>query len=66
MPMFNVIIPANAAQLFNVLMQIAAFDPIPAEDTIGAWLELEETGPFATQFEAMGFESFFCIFNLGT
>ena len=34
MPMFNVIIPANAAILFNVLMQVAAFDPIPAEDTI--------------------------------
>ena len=34
MPMFNVMIPANAAILFNVLMQVAAFDPIPAEDTI--------------------------------
>ena len=66
LPLFNVIMPANAAQIFNVLMQIAAFDPIPAEDTIGVWLDLEETGPYKNDFELMGFESFFCLFNLGT
>ena len=66
MPMFNLIIPAQAAVFFNVLMQVAAFDPIPAEKTIDIWLNLEATGAYKPKFGILGFESMFCVSNMGT
>ena len=64
--MFSLVIPANAAIIFNVLMQVAAFDPIPAEDTIDKWFALEDTGAFRAKFQMLGFESYFCLSNMGT
>ena len=30
-PLFNIYMPANAKQTFNVLLQVAAFDMIPTD-----------------------------------
>ena len=64
--MFNLIIPAQAAIFFNALMQVAAFDPIPADKTIDIWLNLETTGAYKPKFDILGFESMFCVSNMGT
>ena len=66
MPLFNVILPANAGIIFSVLMNIAAFDPIDAEVTVIPLLDLEETGPYESKFDVLGFESLFCLANMGT
>lgn len=34
LPLFNVILPANAGMVFNMLMQIAAFDPYETGDML--------------------------------
>ena len=64
MPIFNVIIPANAAICFDLIMQVVAFDLIPPDLTIAKWLNLEDTGAYSIAFEIMGLESMFCILNM--
>ena len=66
MPIFNVIIPANAAICFNMLMQVAAFDLIPSDVTFNKWFDLEDTGAYSPDFEIMGLESMFCLSNMAT
>ena len=65
LPLFKVNIPANALLLFNKIMEIAAFDIIEINDTLNSLLNLEPTGPYRQNFDAVGFESIYLLNNLG-
>ena len=66
-PLFKISLPSNIAVVFSVLMHIASFDIFPTE-----WLfdkifkDLEHTNPLTVNFEAVGFESLWLIYNLGS
>ena len=65
LPLFKVNIPANALLLFNKIMEIAAFDIIEINDPLNKLLDLEPTGPYRPNFDAVGFESIYLLNNLG-
>ena len=67
MPLFQIILPANAAGFFNILMEIAAFDFLGSVDMV-SWIlpDLEETEPINNNFEGLGFETLYFMNNMGT
>ena len=67
LPLFNISCPANIGLLFNVIMKIAAFDIVTEIDEINEdiW-HLDETEPLTPNFEAVGFETLWFIYNLGS
>ena len=66
-PLFRIILPANAAGVFKILMDIAAFDFLGNFDLV-SWIlpNLEETEPINNNFEGLGFETLHFINNMGT
>ena len=66
-PLFQIILPANAAGFFNILMEIAAFDFLGSIDMV-SWIlpDLEETDPINNNFEGLGFETLYFMNNMGT
>ena len=66
-PLFHVILPANAARFFNILMEIAAFDFLGNFDLV-SWIlpNHEETDAINNNFEGLGFETLYFINNMGT
>ena len=66
LPLFNISTPHNLEMVFKILMDIAAFDILPTDDIFGLVYKVEHTDPLSANFEAMGFESLWLIYNLGT
>ena len=58
--------PSNIALVFYVLMRIAAIDVIPTDNLYDTLFDLEPTEPLSINFEAVGFESMWLIYNLGS
>ena len=58
--------PYNISQVFKVIMHIAAFDILPTDYLFGLIYKVEHTDPLSPNFDAMGFESLWLIYNLGT
>lgn len=65
MPLFDVLMPANAQTFFNEIFKIAAFDIVEIEPYVNFMLNLNETGPFNENFDKLGFQSLFFLNNLG-
>lgn len=65
-PLYFIAIPASANIVFREIMQIAAFDVYDTTDGILNLFQIEETEPIDYKFEAMGFESKYCLANMGT
>lgn len=65
MPLFDVQMPGNAQTFFNQIFKIAAFDIIEIEPYVNSVLNLNETGPFNSNFDTLGFQSMFFLNNLG-
>ena len=66
LPLFNVNLPANAAIVFGMLMQIAAFDPYETEALWNGLIDTPETGPFKDTFGVIGLESTLFLNNIGS
>jgi len=66
MPLFKVIIPANASLFFAQMMAIAAFDLIETGPYLDVLLNLPPSDPLNSNFAAVGFESRFVLHNMGT
>ena len=66
-PLFKIILPANAATFFKTLMDIAAFDFIENIEPL-SWLVGTDTPsePVNGNFEALGLETTRFLSNLGT
>ena len=66
-PLFKIILPANAATFFKKLMEIAAFDFIENIEPL-SWLVGTGTSsePVNGNFEALGLETTRFLSNLGT
>ena len=56
MPLIDIKIPANAAIMFNIFMQIAAFDLIKIDDWLGEAFGLPNTDPLTLNFKHMGMD----------
>ena len=56
-PLFQIILPANAASFFNILMQIAAFDFLDIIEPMSWIFNAEETNAINNNFKALGFDS---------
>ena len=65
MPLFQIQMPANAGVVFNLIMQIAAFDYIDLSENIYE-LGVKPTQPIDANFEMVGLESQYLIVNMGT
>jgi len=66
MPLFLIILPANAGAFFLEMMKIAAFDYFDTSPYLDKMLGLKPTTAQSTNFEALGFESLYVLHNLGT
>ena len=66
LPLFDVVMPANASSFFSQIMQIAAFDVYDFADIIHDGMDIPPTEPFAPSFEAVGFESEYLLVNMGS
>ena len=66
LPLFNVSLPANIGMVFYILMRIAAIDIIPTDTIYDATFDLEPTEPVSINFAAVGLESKWLIYNLGS
>jgi len=66
MVLVNVSLPANASMFFSFLLQVVAFDVIPTDGPYDAIFGFEESNPVTTNFGLMGYESVYCIRNLGS
>ena len=66
MPLFKIVIPANADLVFKKLMEISAFELFEIGDTLNYLMNLEPTEPFNRNFERVGLESIYLLNNLGT
>lgn len=66
MPLFQVVLPANAGLFFKAVMSIAAFDFYDFTDAVHMLFEVEPTDPIDSHFEAIGFESQYLLVNMGS
>ena len=66
LPLYEIIVPPNAALFFDSLMSVCAFDPIPTEELWHIWLQVEETGAISNNFALIGYESKLILVNLGS
>ena len=66
MPLFEIQMPANAQVFFNRINEIASFDLINIEPYINWILRLEETEPFNSNFDAIGFGSMYFLNNMNS
>jgi len=66
MPLFKVNLPGNAAVFFNVLMTVASFDVLPTDNFYDKVLNTTPTLPLTANFEAVGFESMYFLYNMGS
>ena len=66
LPLFKIIMPSNLALVFYILMRIAAIDVIPTDGLYDTVFNLEPTEPLSINFAAVGFESLWLIYNLGS
>jgi len=66
MPLFKVILPANAGMFFAQLMTIAAFEVFDTKPYLDRLLRLEPTDPINSNFESIGLESIYLLHNMGT
>ena len=66
MPLFLVILPANAGMFFAEMMKIAAFEVFDTKPYLDSYLHLDPTDPVNANFEAVGLESIYFLHNLGT
>lgn len=57
--------PANAGVVFNLIMQIAAFDYYDLSETIYGF-GVKPTGPLDANFQMVGLESQYLVVNMGT
>ena len=58
--------PGNAGLFFRQLMSIAAFDFYEFGDLIHEQFAIPETESINANFESIGFESVYCLVNIGT
>jgi hypothetical protein len=66
MQLANLRQPAIAFIFFETLLSLLAVDPIPMDDFYDENLQLDDTGPYTSQFEFLGFETFYALKNLGS
>lgn len=66
LPLFNVLMPANAAYFFSFIMLIASFDIFPVEEYYDDWFGMEPVDPLDQNFDSLGFESMYFMHNLGS
>lgn len=66
MPLFDVVMPANAQFLFNQIMYIAAFNYVELDGPINKLLHLNHTEPLNQNFRKLGFESIYFLNNMGS
>ena len=52
--------------IFNTLMEIAAFDAIPTDTIYEAMIDVDFGEPINANFNTVGFESTYVIYNLGS
>ena len=68
MPLFNVNLPANAAECFGFIMTLASFNLLPMNIFYNAYLGIasDDPGPVNQNFNALGYSSIFFLYNMGT
>ena len=66
LPLFNIRMPSNLNVVFKIIMNIAAFDILPTDYIYDLIFKVDQKEPLSTKFEAMGFESLWLIYNLGS
>jgi len=66
MPLFKVLMPANASLFFAQMMAIAAFDLIETGPYLDVLLNLPPSDPVNSNFSAVGFETRYVLHNMGT
>jgi len=66
MALVNISLPANASMFFAFLLQVVAFDVIPTDGPYDAIFGFQESNPLTLNFELIGYESVYCIRNLGS
>ena len=66
LPLFNISMPSNLSIVFKIIMNIAAFDILPTDYIYDLIFKVENKEPLSANFEAMGFESLWLIYNLGS
>ena len=57
LPLFHVIVPANASKFFAFMFNIAAFEFFEIGDPYDSLFSLEPTEALDVNYEALGFES---------
>jgi hypothetical protein len=66
MPLFSISLPDNASVVFGVIMQIASADLIPTDDFYDNYFDMDHTDAINDNFAAMGFNSMFFLYNMGS
>ena len=66
MPLLNVRLPGTASIFFSYLMKIASFDLIPIGNYLDEKLNMTPNPPISVNFEAIGFDSMYCLINIGS
>ena len=66
MPLFFIKLPANAAVMYNIIMQIVSFELIDLQEFLGQFVELPTTEPLSINFEQVGMESTWFILNMNS
>eukprot|EP00352_Strombidinopsis_acuminata_P000810 CAMPEP_0176348616 /NCGR_PEP_ID=MMETSP0126-20121128/8012_1 /TAXON_ID=141414 ORGANISM="Strombidinopsis acuminatum, Strain SPMC142" /NCGR_SAMPLE_ID=MMETSP0126 /ASSEMBLY_ACC=CAM_ASM_000229 /LENGTH=77 /DNA_ID=CAMNT_0017697523 /DNA_START=3241 /DNA_END=3471 /DNA_ORIENTATION=+ len=66
MPLFQILIPANAQMLLGMIMSIANFEVLPAGDIFEEIYNFSESPPYRENFENGGYETSNFAENLGT
>jgi hypothetical protein len=66
MPLFNISLPDNASVVFGWIMQIASADLVPTDDFYDNYFDMDHTDAVNDNFGALGFNSFFFLYNMGS
>ena len=66
MPLFCVLMPANAKDFFKTIFQIAAFDFVDLTDFYSNLFNIEPTEAIDDNFDEIGFSSRYFLVNMGT
>ena len=66
LPLFTIVLPANARSFFAKVMTIAAFDFYESSDVVHETFAIPEAKNMNPNFDADGFESKYFLVNMGT
>ena len=66
MPLLNVILPGTTSIFFSYLMRIASFEVISIGSMLEENLNMTPRDPINQNFETIGFDSMYCLINLGS